>query len=186
MKVSSSRTGSQRTPAKPPPPIRIKRRPPPASLVLQDPDQYQGSNPAPTSAPSGAGRIRVGRRTRGRCVDVTRPPWGSPFRIVEADPADLQGRCTVVWAQRGAGALRSSPPGFAPISCVSRREAQELIAILYRDWIADPARSSLLNRARTELRGKLLGCRCGPSTPCHGDVLLDVANQDPPCRGGDL
>jgi hypothetical protein len=30
--------------------------------------------------------------------------------------------------------------------------------------------------ARIELRGKNLACWCRPGTPCHGDVLLELAN----------
>lgn len=45
----------------------------------------------------------------------------------------------------------------------------------YRDWLAmNPA---LAAEAREELRGKVLGCWCAPR-PCHGDVLLEVANAD--------
>lgn len=31
-------------------------------------------------------------------------------------------------------------------------------------------------RAVTELRGKNLACWCKPGDPCHGDVLLEIAN----------
>lgn len=31
-------------------------------------------------------------------------------------------------------------------------------------------------RARRELRGKVLGCWCAPQ-PCHGDVLARIANE---------
>ena len=33
----------------------------------------------------------------------------------------------------------------------------------------------LVEAAKTELRGKVLGCWCSP-LPCHGDVLLKIAN----------
>ena len=46
----------------------------------------------------------------------------------------------------------------------------------YRDeLLRDPKR---LARVRAELRGKTLGCWCAPE-PCHGDVLLEVANAAP-------
>lgn len=35
----------------------------------------------------------------------------------------------------------------------------------------------LLTAAKSELRGKTLGCYCAPR-PCHGDVLLEIANAD--------
>ena len=42
----------------------------------------------------------------------------------------------------------------------------------YEDWLrSQPA----LMAALPELRGKVLGCWCAPE-PCHGDVLLRLAN----------
>lgn len=45
----------------------------------------------------------------------------------------------------------------------------EADAIGAEDWIADLA----------ALRGHPLGCWCGLDDPCHVDVLLDIANQEP-------
>ena len=38
-------------------------------------------------------------------------------------------------------------------------------------------RPELIARARSELRGKTLACWCAP-LPCHGDILLAVANRE--------
>ncbi len=35
---------------------------------------------------------------------------------------------------------------------------------------------ALREAAKTELRGKNLACWCAPGTPCHADVLLEIAN----------
>ena len=43
----------------------------------------------------------------------------------------------------------------------------------YRAWLMSDDR--LMNAARAELRGKVLGCFCAPK-PCHADVLAEVAN----------
>lgn len=43
----------------------------------------------------------------------------------------------------------------------------------YRAWISD--QPELQARAHRELRGKILACWCAP-LPCHGDVLLEIAN----------
>jgi hypothetical protein len=43
----------------------------------------------------------------------------------------------------------------------------------YRDWLLQ--KPILIAAAKEELRGKILGCWCAPK-PCHGDVLLEVAN----------
>lgn len=46
----------------------------------------------------------------------------------------------------------------------------------YRQWVlAQPGR---LEYTRQELHGKDLLCWCKPR-PCHGDVLLELANLDP-------
>lgn len=43
----------------------------------------------------------------------------------------------------------------------------------YAEWLADQPK--LRERARIELRGKVLGCWCAPK-PCHGDFLAAIAN----------
>jgi hypothetical protein len=49
---------------------------------------------------------------------------------------------------------------------------KEVIA-KYRTWLL--ARPKLCVEARTALRGQHLLCWCAPY-PCHGDVLLEIAN----------
>lgn len=45
----------------------------------------------------------------------------------------------------------------------------------YREMLlADPR---MIEKAKTELRGKVLGCWCAPQR-CHGDVLAEVANEE--------
>lgn len=46
----------------------------------------------------------------------------------------------------------------------------------YREWVL--SRPGHLDRIRRELQGKDLLCWCKPK-PCHGDVLLELANLDP-------
>lgn len=55
--------------------------------------------------------------------------------------------------------------------CGNREEVIEQ----YRKWIT--LRPELIAAARRELRGKDLVCFCSPK-PCHGDVLLKIANED--------
>jgi hypothetical protein len=52
-------------------------------------------------------------------------------------------------------------------SCSGRRRHQGA-------WLADRRHRLLL--AMPALRGKNLACWCGPRYPCHGDVLLKIAN----------
>jgi len=46
---------------------------------------------------------------------------------------------------------------------------------MYRKWINKPKQRHLIRDAKTELKGKVLGCWCKPS-PCHGDILVEIAN----------
>ena len=46
----------------------------------------------------------------------------------------------------------------------------------YRTWLL--SKPDLVERARRELRGKVLGCWCAPK-PSHGDVLVEVVDLDP-------
>ena len=47
----------------------------------------------------------------------------------------------------------------------------------YEAWLL--AQPELVARARSELRGKVLGCWCRPG-PCHGDILARIANDGAP------
>ena len=46
----------------------------------------------------------------------------------------------------------------------------------YRIWIKDPARNELRGEVRRCLRGFNLACWCPLDSPCHADVLLQIAN----------
>lgn len=62
--------------------------------------------------------------------------------------------------------------GTLAASQVSTRE--EAVASYERWLLAQPA---LVERAKRELRGKVLGCWCAPQA-CHGEVLARVANEE--------
>lgn len=87
---------------------------------------------------------------------VTRPgPWGNPFTIAEAaakyglDPEAAQARAVEMCGQWLRGTLDPKlSPGPPPT-----REA-----------------------IRRELRGYNLACWCKLDTPCHADVLIELAN----------
>lgn len=52
---------------------------------------------------------------------------------------------------------------------------EEVIAKFEAALRANPA---LMEAARRELRGRSLACWCAP-LPCHGDVLMKIANEEP-------
>lgn len=45
----------------------------------------------------------------------------------------------------------------------------------FREWFL--SRPDLVEKAKRELKGKVLGCWCKPAS-CHGDVLLEIANSE--------
>lgn len=44
----------------------------------------------------------------------------------------------------------------------------------YEEWLL--AQPDVVELVKAELKGKILGCWCSPK-PCHGDVLVRVANE---------
>lgn len=106
-----------------------------------------------------------GYRKPPRAVVVSRPSkWGNPFDWREA---------------------------LAEYGC-TEREAKATVVSLYRDWLGDlvvretdgedAARSAVLNDLAS-LRGRNVACWCGPDDPCHGDVLLELANTEQQASG---
>jgi hypothetical protein len=87
---------------------------------------------------------------------VTRPgPWGNPFSIDEV----------------------------AATYKLDRPAAQAKAVAMAGDWLRgtlDPALSPgdppSRDTIRRELAGHNLACWCKPGTPCHADVLIELAN----------
>ncbi len=74
--------------------------------------------------------------------------WGNPFKVGE----NIGGRGPV----DQAGAVQ-----------------------MFSDMLADPELAAICGYPRdlSPLRGKNLACWCKPGTPCHADVLLELANR---------
>ncbi|WP_024801473.1 DUF4326 domain-containing protein [Nocardia sp. BMG51109] len=55
---------------------------------------------------------------------------------------------------------------------------REVVTTRFREWLvhSDDDAAAAMRAALPELRGKDLACWCPPGDPCHGDVLLDLAN----------
>lgn len=62
-----------------------------------------------------------------------------------------------------------------PFSMNSESE-RDAVVEKYKKWLM--AQPRLIERAKRELRGKVLGCWCAPRR-CHGDVLAEIANEKP-------
>lgn len=67
------------------------------------------------------------------------------------------------------GNIYSHKKGFAKYTVANREEAVQK----YREWILQQPE---LLKDLHELKDKALGCWCAPKA-CHGDVLLELANQ---------
>lgn len=47
----------------------------------------------------------------------------------------------------------------------------------FRAWITSPENATALENAIHLCKNKNIACWCKPGTPCHADVLLEIANQ---------
>lgn len=112
-------------------------------------------------------RVRLSR-TRGwrmpaNTVSVDRSGrWGNPMRAVRVSKH-------YSWSVTEHGAE-------IPILCRTKADAHALAVALYRSWIAKPEQLALRNEMRAALTGKNVGCWCAVGSPCHGDVILTIAN----------
>ena len=61
---------------------------------------------------------------------------------------------------------------------IGKDGSREEVIAKYREYLI--SNESLL-RGISELKGKVLGCWCHPN-PCHGDVLVELANQILPTK----
>ncbi len=98
------------------------------------------------------GAIYVGRPTK----------WGNPIQIIpvrRSGPFDLErdgvgfiGQSTGLWSARASAARR------------------------YRDLVSLGLTPVSADEIRAALRGHDLACWCPLDSPCHADVLLEIAN----------
>jgi uncharacterized protein DUF4326 len=104
-------------------------------------------------------RVQLSRKRGWRMpentVKVARPgPWGNPFIV---NPK--------VRAGAKAGAIYFALPTL-----------EEAIAC-YREMVECDEWADMRERAASELRGKHLACWCPIGSPCHADILLEIANR---------
>lgn len=95
-------------------------------------------------------------------------PHGNPFPVTKAYSTSC-GVTEPIWS---VGTWNGPALWFAS----SADEARSIAVRAYREWINLPMRKTLRDRVRSELRGKDLACWCPIGSPCHADVLLEIAN----------
>jgi len=60
---------------------------------------------------------------------------------------------------------------------VTKAEAQARSVQRFRAWIDHPANRKHREMCIVGCRGKDLACWCKPDEPCHGDILIELANR---------
>lgn len=95
--------------------------------------------------------------------------WRMPPNTVKVDRSTRWGNPWAVCDGRDAAEavrlFRAAVVGFHSNGCFCRPIAHP-----------DSYIGRIICLAPTELRGKNLACWCKPGTPCHADVLLEIAN----------
>ncbi len=79
----------------------------------------------------------------------------------------------------GRPSVYGNPFSHKPGTLAKYKVNTQLEAVeYYGEWLWQ--QDKLLKKIREELRGKILGCWCKsrrtPNAPCHGDVIVYVAN----------
>lgn len=133
---------------------------------MQKDKAFRTSHPSPASpsdcAENGPQRIQLSRakgwRMPANTVKVDRStPWGNPFVIGETYPVVEEGP-------------------HEPIDHAKIENAADAVEA-FRPWCEE----TMAQWGDLEpLRGKNLACWCKRGSPCHADVLLELANTPPP------
>ena len=77
----------------------------------------------------------------------------------------------------GVGVYIGRPTKWGNKFVIGKDGDRNAVIAKYRRWLDnDPQGMRIKQQAKTELRGESLVCWCAPEA-CHGDVLLEVANQ---------
>lgn len=110
-------------------------------------------------------------------VYVGRPTLlGNPWSVAD-------GRMTLVHTPSGRGKVLLPKTAIAsktPADAVKRYRAWvngTIFGWKYVTMFPDEQWRDELNRRLPELRGKNLACWCPEGSPCHADVLLELANR---------
>lgn len=125
-----------------------------------------GQAELPLEAPRRIQRRRTpGWRAPEDCVYVGRGSrWGNPWHVEQG----VDGLWKVTF--RGWADLRITE---------DRASAQQVAADAYREALAAGRLAVTPLMVRRDLAGRDLMCWCPEGSPCHGDVLLEVANSQP-------
>lgn len=92
-------------------------------------------------------------------------------------PRRLQQKRTKGWRKPPNAIVVSRPSKWGNPFPIDEEHDREAVVMKFREWIrSDDAKAVALRAQLDELRGKDLLCFCPVPGPCHGDVLIELAN----------
>ena len=92
-------------------------------------------------------------------------------------PKRLQQKRTKGWRKPANSVVISRPSKWGNPFKIDKDHDRPTVVRLFREWIySDDPRAVKMRGEIEELRGKNLLCFCPTGGPCHGDVLLELAN----------
>ena len=108
-------------------------------------------------------RRTAGWRMPDNTMSVARPSkWGNPFKVGETYRAGT-------WQH---AVLADMEPAVGPLDTVIVLDAATAVEAFAR-WLIETPQMMVSLR---ELAGRNLACWCPPTSSCHADVLLELAN----------
>jgi len=93
--------------------------------------------------------------------------------LVHAPPRRIQRKRTRGWRKPPGAANVTRPGKWGNPYPVLKHASYDLD--VYRKYLVKEVAAGRLDLE--EIRGKDLMCWCKPGTPCHGDILLELANK---------
>jgi len=96
-------------------------------------------------------------------------------------PQRLQQKRLKGWRKPPGAVVVSRPSKWGNPFKVDADHDRATVVRQFREWIfGNDPKAARMRRDLGELRGKDLLCFCPVPGPCHGDVLLELANEEPP------
>lgn len=93
-------------------------------------------------------------------------------------PKRLQQKRTKGWRKPPNAVIISRPSKWGNPFKIDAEHDRPAVVTLFRKWIkGDDPQAVTLRAEIEELRGKDLLCFCPVPGPCHGDVLMELANR---------
>lgn len=81
------------------------------------------------------------------------------------------------WRKPANTVVVSRPSRWGNPFAIREGQTADMVVTDYREWLKFSTSGQFVcMAAKKVLRGKDLACWCRPGTPCHADVLLEIAN----------